>query len=198
MFSVRDLHRSGLASTSFELVDGECIIAQGISGSGKTLLLRSIADLDPSEGMVSLDGHSRDTMPAPVWRRQVTYVSTAPGWWSDTVGSHFSDWNSAKPFVEELGLSVDCGSWPVQRLSTGERQRLGLIRALLLRPRVLLLDEPTSGLDTFATAAVERLVGSYFEDGASGVWVSHDDGQAQRMARRRLILENGRTRLALL
>ena len=198
MLSVRDLHHSGLASTSFELADGVCIAAQGPSGSGKTLLLRAIADLDPSEGTVVLDGQTREAMQAPRWRRLVTYVSTTPGWWAESVGVHFPDWSAALPLLDALGLADDCGGWPVQRLSTGERQRLGLIRALLLRPRVLLLDEPTSGLDKPAAAAVEELVTSHLDAGASGVWVSHDESQAQRIAGRRLVLEDGRAREAAL
>lgn len=75
---------------------------------------------------------------------------------------------------------------------------MGLIRALLLRPRVLLLDEPTSGLDALTTLAVERLIGSHFEDGGSVIWVSHDDDQSKRLARRRLIMENGRAQEAML
>lgn len=198
MLSVRDLHHAGLASTSFELADGECIAAQGPSGSGKTLLLRAIADLDPNNGTVLLDGQSRKAMQAPDWRRLVTYVATTPGWWADTVRPHFSNWSAALPLLAALGFPDDCGCWPVQRLSTGERQRLGLIRAIVQKPRVLLLDEPTSGLDMQAVAAVEELMASHIDAGASAVWVSHDDAQVRRIARRRLVLEDGRAREAAL
>ena len=198
MLSVRDLRRSGLVSASFDLEDGECIAVQGRSGSGKTLLLRAIADLDPSEGDVTLDGVSRDDMHAPLWRRRVTYVSTVPGWWADTVGVHFHEWSAALSLIEELGFPADCKTWPVQRLSTGERQRLGVIRALMLQPRVLLLDEPTSGLDAAATAAVENLVVSQLKKGTSCVWVSHDESQAKRVARRRLVFEEDGVRDVLL
>lgn len=198
MLSVRDLHRSGLVSASFDLANGECIAVQGRSGSGKTLMLRAIADLDPSEGDVTLDGVSRDEMFAPLWRRCVTYVSTVPGWWTDTVGAHFHDWSAALSLIVELGFPADCKTWPVQRLSTGERQRLGVIRALMLRPRVLLLDEPTSGLDAAATASVENLVASQLAMGTSCVWVSHDDSQAKRIARRCLVFEEDGIREFLL
>ena len=191
MLSVRALRHGSLSSTTFDLADGECLAIQGSSGSGKTLLLRAIAALDPCEGTVLLDCHSRETIHAPRWRRLVTYIPTSPGWWCEKVGPHFADWSAALPLLTALGLPEECGGWPIQRLSTGERQRLGLIRALLLRPRVLLLDEPTSGLDVPAVAAVEDLVISHFNTGASGVWVSHDDAQARRIARRRLVLENG-------
>jgi putative ABC transport system ATP-binding protein len=198
MLSVRSLRRPGLVSASFDLADGECIAVQGRSGSGKTLLLRAIADLDPSDGDVTLDGVSRDEMFAPLWRRRVTYVSTVPGWWADTVGTHFHEWSAALSLIEELGFPADCRTWPVQRLSTGERQRLGVIRALMLRPRVLLLDEPTSGLDVATTAVVENLVVLQLKTGASCVWVSHDESQAKRVAHRRLVFEEDGVRDVLL
>ncbi|MCZ6591135.1 MAG: ATP-binding cassette domain-containing protein [Alphaproteobacteria bacterium] len=192
MLVVRDLTRDGLAPASFTLDDGECIAVRGASGSGKTLLLRAIADLDPNEGVVTLDGAERMAMPAPEWRRKVTYIAAEPGWWTDTVEQHFTDWTAAAALVRELGLQDDCGNWPISRLSTGERQRLGLVRALMLRPQVLLLDESTSGLDDAAAAAVERVICARLRDGASAIWVTHDTAQARRLARRALAFDGGR------
>src|SRR3954451_9222724 len=157
MLTVRALKRLHI-SVSFELQDGECVALQGASGVGKTQLLRAIADLDPNEGTVKLDGTLREGMPAPAWRKRVTYLATEPGWWLDIVQEHFSAWNEALPLVTRLGLPAGCGSWPIRRLSTGERQRLGLVRALELRSRVLLLDEPTSALDSTSAAAGESLI----------------------------------------
>lgn len=191
MLSVSNLRRPGLVDASFDLADGECLAIRGPSGSGKTMLLRAIADLDPNSGVVELDGVSRDRMPAPQWRRRVTYVPAEPGWWAETVGDHFSDWSAAADLVEELGLPLDSREWPILRLSTGERQRLALIRALLLRPRVLLLDEPTSGLDPDSVDDVERLVGSQVEAGGGAIWVTHDVAQAKRIAHRCLEIDGG-------
>ncbi|MGY4625442.1 ABC transporter ATP-binding protein [Bradyrhizobium sp. USDA 4486] len=183
MLTVRGLKRLHL-SVSFDLQDGECVALQGPSGVGKTLLLRSIADLDPNEGSVKLDGTLREAMPAPAWRRQVTYLAAEPGWWSDTVQEHFAAWDDALPLVARLGLPNDCGPWPIQRLSTGERLRLALVRALMLRSRVLLLDEPTSALDAASAAAVEALIAERISDGTSVVWSTHDDAQARRVGSR--------------
>jgi phosphate-transporting ATPase len=80
---------------------------------------------------------------------------------------------------------------PIARLSTGERQRLGLIRALVHHPRILLLDEPTAALDPDATALVENLLAERFAQGTSALWVSHDAAQAKRMAQRCLMIERG-------
>ena len=143
MLTVRGLKRLHI-SVSFDLQDGECVALQGPSGAGKTVLLRSIADLDLTEGTVKLDGTLREAMPAPAWRKQVTYLATEPGCWSDIVQEHFTVWDDARPLVTRLGLPEVCGPWPIQRLSAGERQWLWLVRTLMLRSRVLALDEPTS------------------------------------------------------
>lgn len=187
MLTVRALKRLHI-SVSLDLQDAECVALQGPSGVGKTLLLRSIADLDPNEGTVKLDGTLREAMPAPVWRKRVTYLATEPGWWSDTVQEHFSGWNDALPLVARLGLPPTCGPWSVQRLSTGEKQRLGLARALMLRSRVLLLDEPTSALDAASTAIVESLIAERTSKGTSVIWSTHDGAQARRVGSRVLVM----------
>jgi len=190
MLTVRALRRLQI-SASFQLLDGECVALQGPSGSGKTLLLRAIADLDPNEGAIELDGKPRDSMPAPVWRKQVTYVATEPGWWAETVQDHFVAWDQAVVLAERLGLPPTCGAWPIRRLSTGERQRLGLVRALLLHSRVLLLDEPTSVLDTVSAASVEAIILERLAMGTSVIWSTHDGEQARRIGSRLFAMASG-------
>ena len=109
LLSIRDLRRLHLAA-SFDLDAGECVAMRGASGSGKTQLLRAVADLDPNEGTVLLDGTPRGSVPAPAWRRLVAYVPAEPGWWADTVGGHFVDWAAAAPLAERLGLPAACGA----------------------------------------------------------------------------------------
>ncbi len=94
-------------------------------------------------------------------------------------------------------MPAACGAWPIQRLSTGERQRIAHARALASArpsdPRMFLLDEPTAGLDGTAAAAVEALVAERrAAAGAGVVWVTHDAAQAERVGRRRLLLRDGR------
>ena len=91
MLTVNALTLPTLQPVSFELADGECISVSGASGSGKSLFLRAITDLDPNEGAVKLDGATREEMSAPEWRRRVVYVAAESGWWSDTIGGHFVD-----------------------------------------------------------------------------------------------------------
>jgi len=130
----------------------------------------------------------RETMPAPVCRKRGTYLAAEPGWWSDTVQDHFMSWDDALPLVTRLGLPDNCGPWPIQRLSTGERQRLGLVRALMLRSRVLLLDEPTSALDSASAAVVESLIAERISNGTSVVWSTHDNAQARRVGSRVFVM----------
>ncbi len=198
MLTVQALSRPGLEPVSFGLAAGECIVLRGPSGSGKSLLLRALADLDPNGGEVALDGRSREAMPAPEWRRMVAYLPAEAGWWAETVATHFADWPAAEPLVLDLGLPRESRDWPILRLSTGERQRLALARALVLKPRVLLLDEPTSGLDSLAREATERLIRGHLAEGGGTIWATHDTEQAKRMARRALVIERGRVLEAVL
>jgi putative ABC transport system ATP-binding protein len=191
LLEVRDLRTSLLKSASFSLSAGECIAVQGPSGGGKTLLLRTIADLDPNEGIVCLHGRDRSTLSGPEWRRLVGYVPAEPGWWADTVGEHFSEWTAALAFVRDLGFPEEAKAWPIARLSTGERLRLALIRALMVRPQVLLLDEPTAALDPASVAAVESLIAARIGAGLAVLWVTHDGEQAKRVARRLLVVKGG-------
>lgn len=194
MLEVTDLHRAGLKPASLSLPEGTCIAVRGPSGAGKTLLMRAIADLDPNEGRVTLNGEDRAAIPAPLWRRRVAYVPAEPGWWAETIGEHFEDWPAALPLIERLGLPGEVKAWPVARCSTGERQRLALVRALALHPRVLLLDEPTAALDAALAGAVETLILELVASGMSVLWVTHNADQAKRVAKRALAVEAGQVR----
>ncbi len=155
----------------------------GASGSGKSLFLRLIADLDPGEGEVRLDGISRDRCSVTEWRRKVTYVAAEPGWWKATAAEHFSTSQqvSARSVAARLGLGESQFSSVVERLSTGERLRVSLIRALLLRPKVLLLDEPTGPLDPNTTLAVEAYLKDLANQGTAVIIVTHQPEQINRL-----------------
>jgi len=162
---------------------GECISLRGPSGSGKSLLLRAIADLDPHQGEVWLDGVACEQIPAPQWRRQVALLPVESQWWLDEVGAHFPAGDC--PWLARLGFSEAALGWQVSRLSSGEKQRLALARALMNRPRVLLLDEPTASLDETSATALETVVAKYrLENNAAALWVSHSATQAARVATR--------------
>ena len=194
MLQVRDLRTSILKPASFSLSAGQALTVRGPSGAGKTLLLRAVADLDPNEGLVTLDGRDRSTIAGPQWRRLVGYLPAEPGWWADTVGEHFGEWTAALAFVNDLGFPEAAQAWPITRLSTGERLRLALVRALMVRPRVLLLDEPTAALDAASMTAVESLIKTRMQAGMAVLWVTHDAEQARRVAHRLLVVEAGQVR----
>src|SRR5712671_959730 len=194
ILQVRDLRTSILLPASFSLSAGEALAVRGPSGAGKTLLLRAVADLDPNEGLVTFGGRDRSTIAGPEWRRLVGYVPAEPGWWADTVGAHFGEWTAALALVRDLGFPQETKAWPIARLSTGERLRLALVRALMTRPKVLLLDEPTAALDVASVAAVEALINARVRAGLAVLWVTHDAEQGKRVAHRLLVVEAGQVR----
>lgn len=184
----------------FAVAAGECVSLSGPSGVGKTVMLRALADLDPHVGTVSLDGVEAATIQPPNWRRRVGLLLADSAWWADRVVAHFpahlatggapgggdealADW------FARLGFTTAVLDWQVARLSSGERQRLALLRLLALRPRALLLDEPTANLDPDATARVEAVVTEYRRSQQSPVlWISHDAAQRERIAARHLLM----------
>src|SRR5690606_12692473 len=135
------LRRLHIGPIDFAIDAGECVSVSGRSGSGKSVLLRAIADLDPHEGDVFLEGRACSSMPAPQWRRQVTYVAAESGWWHDTVQPQFPAGTDFSSLLPQVGIAASAAEKPVHRLSTGERQRLALLRALCLDSKALLLDE---------------------------------------------------------
>lgn len=182
----------GIGPFDLTLHPGERIFLSGPSGAGKTRLMRLLADLDPHEGSMALDGRAVSTWSAPDWRKRVALLPAEVYWWRDTVGAHFPE-QSHHPSPTALGLDPDALDWPVTRLSSGEKQRLGLLRVLANQPRVLLLDEPTANLDPESTRRVEALIMGYVTDsGAALLWVSHDREQAKRLATRQLTIAAGR------
>lgn len=171
----------GRGPFSLAVEPGRCVVLSGASGAGKSLLLRMIADLDPNRGDVRLGLVPRESMSAPAWRRQVMYVAAESGWWGDDVLDHMEDAAAAQALLARLHLPPDILQAATARLSTGERQRLALIRALVRRPRFLLLDEPTSALDATATLAVEALLDDCKAQGLGLLVVSHNPAQVARL-----------------
>jgi ABC-type iron transport system FetAB ATPase subunit len=189
-FDISALKTNIFGPLSLQISAGECVSIRGKSGSGKSIFLRAIADLDSNEGSVTLDGIERSRIPAFEWRRKVMLVPAESGWWADSVREHFEDIEAAKVLLDVLVLPPEILDWQVSRLSTGERQRLAIARALSLSPSVLLLDEPTAALDPQATKFVEEIMRRQMAAGISIILVTHDEAQARRMANRAFVLED--------
>lgn len=186
---VRRLSGSVFRDADLCIAAGDCVALTGPSGSGKTVLLRAIADLDPNAGEVMLDGEPRSGFSPSAWRRALALVPAEPAWWGTRVGEHFPD--GGDPRLAVLGLPAEALDWDVARCSSGERQRLALLRALVLAPRALLLDEPTANLDADSRGQVESLIAEFRRNGGAVLWVTHDPEQALRVAGRRLLLAHG-------
>lgn len=192
--SARQLASGFAGPFDFDVEAGACIVIQGPSGAGKSVLLRMLADLDPHTGEALLDGLSVQAMSAPDWRARVLYQAAEPAWWETSAGAHFDDaqlaWAGAR--LAALGLRADILDADVQILSTGERQRLALLRSLARKPQVLLLDEPTAALDPDGVARVEAMLADCRAEGLTILMVSHSPEQARRIATRIWRVEDGK------
>jgi len=185
------LQTQHVGPVTLALEAGESLAISGPSGAGKSLLLRAVVDLDPHTGAVALDGRECQSYPAPEWRKRIGLLAAESQWWLERIGDHMPEVSGER--LAQLGLPEDALTWQVTRCSTGERQRLALLRLLTNQPQVLLLDEPTASLDATSIAQVEALIERYRrERGAAVLWVSHDPQQIERVSTRQLRLEAGR------
>jgi ABC-type iron transport system FetAB ATPase subunit len=178
-----------LAAVELSLDAGRCLVISDPSGAGKSVLLRMIAELDPGPGNAWLNGAPREAMSGPQWRRQVVYCPAESGWWHEQVGAHFGQ-PYPRAFAEKLGLTKDIFEQEVRLCSTGERQRLALLRSFVKMPAVLLLDEPTGPLDPDNVTRVEAVLAELLAADMSMVIVTHDTARSiawvQRTSRCRM------------
>ena len=171
-----------LSNVSLTVPGGQVVCLSGPSGSGKSRLLRAVADLEPHGGTVSVADTCQEDLPAHQWRSRVVMVPADSQWWFDEVGGHFP-YHVKADLPSALGFPPEVLEWSVSRLSSGERQRLALWRALVLEPEVLLLDEPTANLDNDSTEAIETwLLEEIRRRQIAVLWVAHDVGQIHRVA----------------
>lgn len=177
---------------SFSVAGGLCCGISGGSGTGKTLLLRAMADLDPHDGKIILGSTVCDDIAAPLWRKRVGLLPAESSWWFDGVGDHFdARFGENDELLGQLGFGKDVMQWEIRRLSTGEKQRLALVRLLANKPQALLLDEPTASLDAENIDRVEKILVEYCRVRAVPMlWVSHDISQLARVADQCMTLQS--------
>ncbi len=243
------LRSRALGPLDLEIGADELVFISGPSGSGKSLLLRAIADLDPHDGEVWLGDEARSRIAPSTWRRRVGLLPAEAFWWAESVGEHLPgkpgspttslagsldeeraetrdqaplrsrippvlmrlsrplrrapqsvsnhpalpDPGTIGDWLSRLGFEPDVLGWSVARLSSGERQRLALVRLLAQSPEALLLDEATANLDPTSTDRVESVLDAYRKrHDAAVLWVSHDPEQRQRLGNRSLIIRDER------
>lgn len=170
-----------LGGVALRIEPGRVTCLSGPSGSGKSRLLRAVADLEPHDGTIALGATRQTDVPANQWRRSVMLVPADSQWWHEGVAEHFG--RPMPEALEALGFEQAAADWPVSRLSTGEKQRMALIRALSYSPLALLLDEPTANLDGETGRRVEGWVRELARtEGMPVLWVAHDPDQIRRVA----------------
>ena len=172
-------------------------VIMGPNGAGKSLFLRLIHGLlVPSAGTIRWGGLSIDSPDAPV--QALVFQSPVLLRRSTAANVDFVLKTRGRPdrekrdaLLQRVGLSHLAKS-PARRLSGGECQRLQLARALATDPDVLLMDEPTASLDPASTAVIEALVQDIARKGCKVIYVTHDLGQARRLADDVVFLANGK------
>jgi putative ABC transport system ATP-binding protein len=172
----------------------------GPSGSGKSSLLRLLNRLsDPDLGTIHFKGDDVRTLDVLDLRRRAVLVPQLPALLPGTVADNIrygpslrdreADVNSC---LGRAGLARTYADRDAAELSVGEQQRVMLARGLALEPEVLLLDEPTSALDEAARDGVERTLFELAQAGVAMLLVTHDRGQAVRIASKVVDLREGR------
>lgn len=172
----------------------------GPSGSGKSSLLRLLNRLsDPDSGTIRFEGEDVRALDVLELRRRAVLVpqlpAPLPGTVADNVryGPSLCDRDAdVQRCLARAGLNTAYADRDAAELSVGEQQRVMLARALALDPEVLLLDEPTSALDEAARDGVERTLAELARAGVAMVLVTHDRGQAERIASEVIELREGR------
>ncbi len=180
-----------------DLAPGTLSVVMGANGSGKTLLLRLLHGLIAPDagdirwgGKVMSDAVRRDQ--AMVFQRPVLLRrSVAANIEFVLKGPRRRRRERAAQALRGAGL-LDKARQPARLLSGGEQQRLALARALALRPRVLFLDEPSASLDPASQLAIEDAVLEAHAGGTKVIFVTHDPGQARRLADDVVFLHRGR------
>jgi phospholipid/cholesterol/gamma-HCH transport system ATP-binding protein len=186
-FGPQTIHRH----IDFELLPGELFGLLGGSGTGKSVFLRSLIGLEtPTSGIIKLFGQDTRELSTQDWiqmRKKIAYAFQNGALFDSysvyenlafPVREH-RDWSETEirqkilQVLSEFHLENAIDKFPAQ-LSGGMQKRLGLARALMLDPQVILYDEPTAGLDPYNTKKIEHMMIQLKHKGISGILVTHD------------------------
>ena len=196
-----------LKNISFELRPGERLVFLGPSGAGKTTLLRLLQRLDdPNSGVISFRGKPYHELDPILLRRTVAYVFQEPEFLPGTVEFnlriHERLGHRKEPFTEEelaeslrsVNLPPEFLTHDSEKLSTGEKKRVSVARALLGKPEVIMLDEPTANLDPTSAFGLLDTLKNLTDRGLSLLAVMHQVEHARRIASRVIMLIDGEIR----
>ncbi len=216
MIDVQDLHKSFkgfpvLKGVNLQIPEGTTAVILGASGSGKTVLMKHIMGLfKPDQGQVIVDGQNISAMnrqELAVFRERMGMVFQSSALFdSMTVGDNvafplrehnpgLSEPQISEKVKEKLAV-VDLHEveqrFPAE-LSGGMRKRVGLARAIVREPKIVLYDEPTTGLDPLTTESVDEMIIHARERlSVTSVVISHDIGSAFHIADRIAVINEGR------
>ncbi len=178
---------------------GECVALLGANGAGKTTLMRTLAALSrPTSGTISIGGWSLPREAAAV-RAQLGVLGHAPLIYAELTAVEnlrfFARLYGTSParidgVLAQVGLARRADD-RVSTFSRGMQQRLGLARAILHDPAVLLFDEPFTGLDVDGAVMLDGLIGELHTAGRTIVLTSHDLEHARALSDRVLLLHRG-------
>ncbi|MGN0598241.1 MAG: amino acid ABC transporter ATP-binding protein [Ruminiclostridium sp.] len=186
---------------------GEKVVIIGPSGSGKSTFLRCLNLMEtPTGGEITVEGESItdpkanvnlirrkmgmvfqhfNLFPHMTILRNITLAPTTLKLMTKEEAE-----KTAKELLERVGLADKADSYP-NMLSGGQKQRIAIVRALAMKPDVMLFDEPTSALDPEMVGEVLDLMKTLAEDGMTMVVVTHEMGFAREVASRVLFMDNG-------
>jgi cell division transport system ATP-binding protein len=200
--------REALADLSLEVARGEMVFLTGHSGAGKSTVLKLLALIErPSRGRILVDGretHGIRRRGIPAYRRGIGMVfqdhkllHDRPVW--DNValplviaGTPRREIDRrVRAALDQVGLLGREAAFPIE-LSTGEQQRVGIARAVVTKPPILMADEPTGNLDPELALEVMRLFRAFNEVGVTVVIASHDLHLIEQFGARRIALAGGR------
>ena len=199
--------KSVLEDVNLKIKDGEFMVLVGPSGSGKTTMLKTINRLlEPTDGNIYMDDkrikdyNQRDLrlstgyvlqqialFPNLTVAENIAIIPEMKGWNKDKIKQNTAE------LLEIVGLPAKeyAGRFP-SMLSGGEQQRVGIVRAIIGEPRILLMDEPFSALDAISRKQLQVLTKKlHNEFGVTIIFVTHDTDEALLLADRIAVLQNG-------